>query len=120
MIRGNTQIRLHHRKIWREEIKMKHKLRFPALLLAAVFAAADRGLFTPEDVKNAHISLIHACAVDLADPDDAAFLKEFGIGLIWSPVSNLLLYSDTPDFFRYMDDPELHIALGSDRSIIPV
>lgn len=68
-----------------------------------ITAAADRGLFTPEDVKNAHIGLIHACAVDLADPDDAAFLKEFGIGLIWSPVSNLLLYSDTPDFFRYMD-----------------
>ena len=95
---------------------MRHTLRFPALLLAAVFAAADRGLFTPEDVKNAHIGLIHACAVDLADPDDAAFLKKFGIGLIWSPVSNLLLYSDTPDFFRYMDDPELHIALGSDWS----
>ena len=70
-------------------------------------------LQNPEAV---HIGLIHACAVDLADPDDAAFLKKFGIGLIWSPVSNLLLYSDTPDFFRYMDDPELHIALGSDWS----
>ncbi len=50
------------------------------------------------------------------NPEDTAFLKEFGIGLIWSPVSNLLLYSDTPDFFRFMDDPDLLIALGSDWS----
>ena len=75
-----------------------------------------QGRFTAEDVRGAHIALIHACAVNLTNPDDAAFLKEYGIGLIWSPVSNLLLYSDTPDFFRYMDDPELRIALGSDWS----
>lgn len=75
-----------------------------------------QGRFTAEDVRNAHIGLIHACAVDLTNPEDAAFLKEYGIGLIWSPVSNLLLYSDTPDFFRYMDDPELRIAVGSDWS----
>ena len=78
--------------------------------------AVNRGLFTPEDVRNAHIGLIHACAVDLTNPEDAAFLKEYGIGLIWSPVSNLLLYADTPDFFRFMDDPDLLIALGSDWS----
>ncbi len=75
-----------------------------------------QGRFTAEDVRSAHIGLIHACAVDLTNPEDAAFLKEYGIGLIWSPVSNLLLYSDTPDFFRYMDDPELRIAVGSDWS----
>ncbi len=75
-----------------------------------------QGRFTAEDVRNAHIGLIHACAVNLANPEDAAFMKEYGIGLIWSPVSNLLLYSDTPDFFSYMDDPELRIAIGSDWS----
>ena len=75
-----------------------------------------QGRLTAEDVRSAHIGLIHACAVNLTNPEDAAFLKEYGIGLIWSPVSNLLLYSDTPDFFSYMDDPELRIAVGSDWS----
>ena len=79
-------------------------------------SGAARGLFTAEDVRNAHIGLIHACAVDLLNEDDKAFLAEYGIGLIWSPVSNLLLYADTPDFFRFMDDPDLRIALGSDWS----
>lgn len=81
-----------------------------------ITAGIREGRYTAEDVRNAHIGLIHACAVDLLNPEDAAFLKEYGIGLIWSPVSNLLLYSDTPDFFRFMDDPELRIALGSDWS----
>ena len=78
--------------------------------------AVARGLFTAEDVRNAHVCLIHSCAVDLSKKEDRAFFAEYGIGLIWSPVSNMFLYKDTPDLFRYMDDPELMIAIGSDWS----
>ena len=81
-----------------------------------IASGVEEGLFTVEDIRNAHIGLIHACAVDLFDEDDHDFLAECGIGLIWSPVSNLLLYADTPDFYRFMDDPELNIAIGSDWS----
>ena len=74
------------------------------------------GRFTAGDVRNAHIGLIHGCGVDLSREEDRNFLKKYGIGLVWSPVSDLILYADTPAHFRYMDDPELMIALGSDWS----
>lgn len=75
-----------------------------------------QGNFTVKDVRNAHFCLIHACAVDPGKSEDRDFLSKYGIGLIWSPVSNLMLYGDTPDFAAYMDDPALMIALGSDWS----
>ena len=81
-----------------------------------ITSGVEQGLFTAEDVRDAHIGLIHACAVNLQNEEDRAFLTEYGIGLIWSPVSNLMLYADTPDFFRYMDSQEPRIAIGSDWS----
>ena len=79
-------------------------------------AAVEAGRFTAEDVRNAHICLIHACTVDLADERVHEFLTKYGIGLIWSPVSNLMMYGDTPAFYRYLEDPELLVAIGSDWS----
>lgn len=74
------------------------------------------GLFTKEDVMDTHINFIHGCGIDLDDKDDFLFIKEYGIGIIWSPVSNLLLYGDTPKAYNYIGDDDLLIGLGSDWS----
>ena len=84
--------------------------------MSEIEAAAAAGRFSAQDVRNAHIGLIHACAVDPGSERDQAFLEEYGIGLIWSPVSNLMLYGDTPAFYSYLDDPGLTVAVGSDWS----
>ena len=82
----------------------------------AIRNGVREGRFTAEDVRNAHIGLIHACAVDLGDEDDYRFIKEFGIGVLWAPVSNLMLYGDTPDFYNYFGDEEVLVGIGSDWS----
>ena len=74
------------------------------------------GDFSVEDVRNAHINLLHACSVNLRDEDDYRFISEYGIGLVWSPLSNLILYEDTPAHYEYLGDQELLIAIGSDWS----
>ncbi|MBQ8306524.1 MAG: amidohydrolase family protein [Blautia sp.] len=76
----------------------------------------EAGDFTAEDVRNAHIILIHACGIHLDNEDDRQFVKDCGIGIVWSPVSNLILYADTPDFYEYMGEEGLRIAVGSDWS----
>ena len=82
----------------------------------AIQSCIENGDFTAEDVRNAHIVLIHACGLDLDNREDYAFIRDCGIGLIWSPVSNLLLYGDTPVFYNYIDDDTLRIGIGSDWS----
>lgn len=79
-------------------------------------SAVSEGRFTAEDVRNAHLALIHACAVNPESETDRSFLEKYGIGIIWSPVSNLLLYADTPDFSKYLEDSGIPVALGSDWS----
>lgn len=71
---------------------------------------------TTENIKSLHINLIHGCAIDLNNKTEQNFLSENGIGLIWSPVSNLLLYADTPDFYKYAFSAGITMALGSDWS----
>ena len=83
---------------------------------AAIEDAIAAGTITSEEVKKANINLIHACGVNLENPNHYMFLKECGIGLIWSPVSNLLLYKDTPNLYKYLDDDMLNICIGSDWS----
>ena len=81
-----------------------------------ILAGIREGRFTFEDVKNAHINLIHACTCDLSNEETYDFIRDCGIGLIWSPVSNLMLYGDTPDFYDHLDDDDLLIGIGSDWS----
>ena len=82
----------------------------------AIQSRINSGDFTAEDVRNAHIVLIHACGVDLDNREDYTFIRDCGIGLIWSPVSNLLLYRDTPAFYNYINDDALRVGIGSDWS----
>ncbi len=82
----------------------------------ALTKGAENGDFTIQDVRDAHINLIHGCSIDLDSEEDYRFISEYGIGLIWSPVSNLLLYEDTPNFYDFLIDGDLMIAIGSDWS----
>jgi len=66
-----------------------------------------------EKVRASKLSIIHGCGIDLNTSDNIRFIFECGIGLIWSPVSNLLLYDDTPDFFNKLYG-SVRLCLGSD------
>lgn len=55
---------------------------------------------------------IHAAGLK---PEDFAILKQFGGSVIWSPLSNLLLYGDTARI-KAIKQGEVPIALGSDWS----
>jgi hypothetical protein len=71
---------------------------------------------TSDVIKKLHINLIHACGFDIKDEESFKFLKDNGIGLIWSPVSNLLLYEDTPAFYENIKNNDITLGLGSDWS----
>lgn len=84
-----------------------------------------------EMVREARPILIHACGMNtIADAgtrtkggagsgssssmrDTLGFLKTYGIGVIWSPVSNLLLYQDTTNVLPLLD-AGIPVALGTD------
>ncbi|TDX00535.1 amidohydrolase family protein [Dinghuibacter silviterrae] len=64
-------------------------------------------------LSKAHLALTHGCGID---PDHQAQTMTAGaISLIWSPVSNLLLYLDTTDVRKLMAHG-INICLGSDWS----
>lgn len=67
------------------------------------------------NVIKSNISLIHGCGIDFTNPDALNFLKEYNISVIWSPISNLLLYQDTLNVQKLFD-AGVNIALGSDWS----
>ncbi len=58
---------------------------------------------TPAAFTASRFNMIHACGVDATDADDIAFLKDYGISVLWSPVSNCMLYSDTIPITRLME-----------------
>ncbi len=69
----------------------------------------------PENTPKPPIGLIHSSGIDPHNDAHIAFLKTWNMGIVWSPVSNLLLYGDTldiPTLFR----KGVPIALGSDWS----
>lgn len=82
----------------------------------ALTRGVENGDFTIQDVRDAHINLIHGCAIDLDAEEDYKFISEYGIGLHWSLVSNLLLYEDTPNFYDFLSDPNIVMGIGSDWS----
>lgn len=71
--------------------------------------------FAREDLATANVMLTHASGVDAADPAALAFLRNNRISLIWSPVSNLLLYSDTLPVPALLS-AGVNLCLGSDWS----
>ncbi len=61
------------------------------------------------------LSLVHCCGLDVSDPAQVQFLVDRNISIVWSPVSNLLLYGDTLDVER-LRQAGINVALGSDWS----
>jgi 5-methylthioadenosine/S-adenosylhomocysteine deaminase len=64
-------------------------------------------------VRSSPFAIVHGCGVDSRDPAHVAFLRDRNISLIWSPVSNLLLYGDTLDVETFLA-AGINVALGSD------
>lgn len=64
-------------------------------------------------VAASRLTLIHGCGIDLENPENVAFINNCNIRVVWSPVSNLLLYDDTPKYISSSINPEL-ICIGSD------
>lgn len=64
-------------------------------------------------VRASPFSIVHGCGIDPGNPAHLDFLRYRGISLVWSPVSNLLLYGDTLDVESYVA-AGINVALGSD------
>jgi 5-methylthioadenosine/S-adenosylhomocysteine deaminase len=69
----------------------------------------------PEKVRTSSVVLIHGCGIDVHNPDHIEFLRERNMSVIWSPVSNLLLYGDTLEVEPLVAGG-VNVALGSDWS----
>lgn len=75
-----------------------------------------------DNLKKLHLGLIHGCGIEMdrtnrEREENIRFLDKHNIGLIWSPVSNLLLYGDTPAFYKNIGNKEnIPLCLGSDWS----
>jgi hypothetical protein len=68
-------------------------------------------------VRASRLTIIHGCGIDLSDALTAEFIKDCNIFLVWSPVSNLLLYDDTPNYLATVNSQFYEsglICLGSD------
>ena len=66
-------------------------------------------------VKASPFTIIHGCGIDARNPKHIEFLRERNISIVWSPVSNLLLYGDTLDVETLIENG-INVALGSDWS----
>lgn len=84
------------------------RLEFETLMSHPAFADA-------EAVRSSSLALIHCSGIDVDNPDHINFLRERDISIIWSPVSNLLLYGDTLDVESLIAQG-INVAIGSDWS----
>jgi 5-methylthioadenosine/S-adenosylhomocysteine deaminase len=84
------------------------RLEFETLMKHPAFADASA-------VRSSPLSLVHCCGIDVDNPAHINFLRERDISIIWSPVSNLLLYEETLDVERLVA-AGVNVAVGSDWS----
>ncbi|MVM33153.1 amidohydrolase family protein [Spirosoma sp. HMF4905] len=77
------------------------------------FRKALAQLPNPEFLKTANLTLTHACGLDYSDPATLDFLRDNHISIVWSPVSNLILYRDTIPVKTLLDHG-INVCLGSD------
>lgn len=66
-------------------------------------------------VRSVPLSLVHGSGIDVGNEAHLRFLVERNISVVWSPVSNLLLYGDTLDVDALIQ-AGVNVALGSDWS----
>lgn len=70
---------------------------------------------SPEQFNATNFGIIHGCGIDVWDDKVISFLKQYNLSLIWSPVSNMLLYGDTT-FAPELWFNDVLTCLGSDWS----
>lgn len=66
-----------------------------------------------ENLKTSNLVFVHANGFDYNDKDIISFFKEYNISIVWSPVSNLILYKDTLSIKKLIDSG-INICLGTD------
>ena len=81
----------------------------------ALYAALKAGITDAHGLAGAYLGLTHGCGIDLTNEELLKYFSSNGVSLIWSPVSNLLLYMDTTDVSRLLKKG-INICLGSDWS----
>ncbi|WP_288244877.1 amidohydrolase family protein [uncultured Chryseobacterium sp.] len=64
-------------------------------------------------LRESNLILVHANGIDYEDSDTISFLKDNNISIVWSPVSNLLLYNDTLPIEKLLDE-NINVCLGTD------
>lgn len=74
---------------------------------------ADPAFADATEVASSHFVIIHGNGIDPHDPRHIDFLLERDISIIWSPVSNLLLYGQTLDV-EALVHAGLNVAIGTD------
>ncbi|GGA85837.1 amidohydrolase family protein [Puia dinghuensis] len=80
-----------------------------------LFQSLKTDITAPGNLSKANLSLTHGCGIDLSNDAVLDFMRTHNISLVWSPVSNLLLYQDTIDV-RKLLDKQITVCLGSDWS----
>jgi 5-methylthioadenosine/S-adenosylhomocysteine deaminase len=83
--------------------------------IALLYQGLGADLTRPGDLAGAHLGLTHGCGIDVSNTALLDFLSANQVSLIWSPVSNLLLYLDTTDVSKLLAKG-INICLGSDWS----
>lgn len=66
-----------------------------------------------DNLKKANLVLVHANGFDYNDKDVISFFKDHNISIVWSPVSNLILYNDTLPIEKLIA-AGINICLGTD------
>jgi 5-methylthioadenosine/S-adenosylhomocysteine deaminase len=80
-----------------------------------LFQSLKSDITNLSNLKQANLVLTHGDGVDFSDAALLQFIADNNISWIWSPVSNLLLYRDTLDVRKLLDN-NINLCLGSDWS----
>lgn len=84
------------------------RVEFETLMAHPAFQSIDA-------VRSSSLAFVHCSGINADDPRHVGFMRERNISVIWSPVSNLLLYQDTLDV-QSLIAKGINVALGSDWS----
>ena len=83
--------------------------------IALLFESLKTDVSVASNLQKANLVLTHGCGLDLSDESMLEAMATAGMSLIWSPVSNLLLYMDTTDISKLLSR-NINVCLGSDWS----
>ena len=80
-----------------------------------LYRSLQKDILNPKNFQQSNFAVTHGNGIDYANDQLLEFISSGNVSLIWSPVSNLLLYQDTHDI-RKLLDRNINICLGSDWS----